>query len=536
LAVAPDSSSTRAGRTRTAVAIAALAVVYACAARLGLLMDAVSGFATLVWPAAGIALFALVRYGAALWPGVFAGAFAVNLWTGAPPLAAAGIAAGSTAEALLGAWAVRRAVGQRMIPTRLSDVVAFVALAAIGSTLISATVGTLSLVASGVVTAGHAVETWRAWWLGDATGDLIFAPLLMAWTFDVAAIGRHARARALEALVLSVALVGAAFLVFETRLAVTHAFAQSYMLFPLLIWASIRFGLRGATAATFAVSMVAIWGTARGHGPFLHERLATSLVFLQLFMAIVSVTTLLLAVAIGERNQAVKSREWLLASVSHDLKNPLNMIGLSTDFLARILPADNDKVQRQLASLRVAGTRMNALVRDLLDLSTIESGHLSLDRTVMSARSIVEEAVEATRAVADSRAQSLHATIAREEPSVLCDRGRILQVLVNLIDNAIKFSPEKSEINVTVDNDAGWVRFSVTDVGPGIAAENVRRVFEPFWRGPHHAVPGTGIGLAIAKTIVEAHGGRIWVTSREGHGSCFCFCVPSAKPPDPKTN
>src|SRR5947208_834812 len=109
----------------------ALAVVYSGAARLGLLMDAVSGFATLVWPAAGIALFALLRGGSQLWPGIFVGAFLVNLWTGAPPLAAFGIAVGNTAEALVGAWAVRRMTGPREIPTRLTDVIALVGLAAI---------------------------------------------------------------------------------------------------------------------------------------------------------------------------------------------------------------------------------------------------------------------------------------------------------------------------------------------------------------------------------------------------------------------
>ena len=509
--------------------MAVLAIVYAAAARLGLLMDAVSGFATLVWPATGIALFALLRYGVALWPGIFVGAFVVNVWTGAPPLVACGIAAGNTAEALIATIGLRRLTALREVPTRLTDVVGLVLLAAIGSTMVSATIGTVSLQIGGVVAGAHALETWRAWWLGDMTGDLIVAPLLLAWTFDLRSLPRHARRRALEAILLTVALAGGAHIVLDTTLATNHAFTQSYMLFPLLIWASIRFGLRGATAATFAVSVVAIWGTAHGRGPFVHERLATSLLYLQVFMAVVSVTTLSLSVAIAERNRAIKSREWLLASVSHDLKNPLNMIGLSAAMLARLLPPDNEALRRQVASIETASARMNALVRDLLDLSSIEAGHFSIEREPVETSALVDEAVAATRAVAAGRSQTL-LTISAQGPWVVCDRRRIVQVLVNLIDNAIKFSPAQSEIKVTVEGDETSVRFSVSDVGPGIAPSDARQVFQPFWRARNASQPGTGIGLSIAKTIVDAHGGRIWVTSPvvAGAGSSFSFSLPAA--------
>ncbi len=522
------SPSTRARVGRKIAATVGLALVYAGAARLGLLMDAVSGFATLVWPAAGIALVALIRFGANVWPGVFVGALVVNAWTGAPLLVACGIAVGNTLEAVLGAWAVRRVTGMREVPVRVREAMGLVTLAAVGSTVVSATVGTVSLRLGGIIGAAAAVETWRAWWIGDVTGVLVCAPLLLAWSVDSRAILRGARDHALEAIVLGLALVGGALLVFETSLANAHAFAQPFMLFPLLIWASLRFGLRGGSAATFALSIIAIWATARGHGPFVHARLATSLLFLQVFMAIVSVTTLMLAVAVAERDRAVKAREWLLAAVSHDLKNPLNMIGLGTDFLSRRLPSD-DGAQRHLANLRAAARRMELLVRDLLDLATIEAGQFAIDAAPVPARAIVDDTLEATRAIAEAKAQSLHATIASSEPELVCDRGRVVQVLVNLVDNAIKFSPDGSPINVTVDRDADTVRFSVTDVGPGIAGDEAPHVFEPFRRVRGTGKPGTGLGLAIAKAIVEAHGGRIWLTTRVGGGSTFWFALPARR-------
>ena len=515
---------TRVGR-QIAAAVA-LAAVYACVARLGLMMDAVSGFATLVWPAAGIALVALLRLGLGVWPGIFAGALVVNVWTGAPLLVAAGIAVGNTLEAIVGAWAVRRVTGMRAVPARLSEAVGLVLLAALGSTLVSATIGTLCLRAGGIVDDAAFGNTWRAWWLGDATGDLVCAPLLLAWSVDARGLLRLAPRRALEALLLAVAVVAGALGVFEARTAVEHALTQPYMIFPLLAWASLRFGLRGASAATFAISVVAIWSTARGHGPFVHARLATSLLFLQAFMAVVSVTTLLLAVAIDERDRAIETRKWLLAAVSHDLKNPLNMIGLGTDFLGRFLPAD-EAPRRQLGNLRTAVRRMNALVRDLLDLSTIEAGRLSIARAPVPARQLVDDALEGTRTLAEARSQSLHGAVAGGDPIVHCDAGRVVQVLINLADNAIKFSPEGSAIELAVAAEPGAVRFAVSDAGPGLSAAEARRVFDPFWRAHTGGRQGTGLGLAIARAIVEAHGGRIGVHARPGGGSVFWFVLPA---------
>jgi signal transduction histidine kinase len=496
-------------------------------------MDAVSGFATLIWPATGIALVALLLWGPALWPGIFVGAFITNLWTGAPALVACGIAAGNTAEAIVAAWAIKRATGLREAPRRLSDVVALVGLAAIVSTAVSASVGTLSLYIGGVVTSAHLLETWRAWWLGDATGDLVIAPLLLAWLAQPTTTSGKPRRRVLELVALALSLAGVSLLVFGTRMAADHAFAQSYVLFPVLIWASIRFDLRVSTTATLVVSMLATWGTARGCGPFVHARLATSLFFLQVFMAVVSVTMLLLSAAIAERNRAVAGREWVLAAVSHDLKNPLQMIALSVEYLTRQLDRERKSAQRSLADIRAAADRMTGLVRDLLDYASMEAGSFSIEPKTASARSLVEAAMEHTRVLASARSQTIHATIASHEPTVSCDADRVIQVLVNLVDNAIKYSPRGGDINLTVDDADGWVRFAVTDMGPGIAPDDAQHVFEPYWRSARSSkTGGTGLGLVIARTIVEAHGGRIWLSTRFGTGTTFSFSLPSRPQPE----
>src|SRR5689334_14905468 len=157
-----------------------LTVAYIGAAKLGLMMDAVSGFATLVWPASGLSLAALLLLGTRLWPAIAMGAFLTNLWIGAHPLVAAGIAVGNTLEALVGVALFRYVPGLSLAFDRMRDALALIAMA-LASTTVGATVGVLSLAAGGILAPGSGAETWRAWWVGDALGDLVVAPLLLVW-------------------------------------------------------------------------------------------------------------------------------------------------------------------------------------------------------------------------------------------------------------------------------------------------------------------------------------------------------------------
>ncbi len=528
-----SSAATRGRRLPDSALALLLAIVYIAAAKLGLMMDAVGGFATLVWPATGIAFAALLRGGPQLWPGVAIGAFVVNVWIGGPVAVSLGIAVGNTLEAVLAVWAVRRLTGLRAAPDRLAGVAGLVLFAATLSTMVSATIGTLSLRVGGIITPGHVLETWRAWWLGDAAGDLIAAPILLAWSVrpNRPPPERIGLGHMVELAALSASILVTTFVVFDTRSAADYAFTQIYLLFPLLLWAALRFGLRGATTAAFAISAIAIWSTAHGHGPFVHARLATSLTFLQVFLAIVSITALVLAAAIAERDDAVRARDRLLASVSHELKNPLHTILLGTEVLLT-QPRADEQAHRQLLGMRRATSRMGALVRDLLDVAAIEAGRFSLERAPVGARAIVEETLEQAGTLAASRSQTLLRELGSAEVYVNCDRGRVLQVLVNLVDNALKFSPSGGSVMLRVDADGDWVRFSVSDHGSGVAAADARHLFEPYWRARDARSGGTGLGLSIAKAIVEAHGGRIWLERRDGDGSTFCFSLPIHEPAD----
>jgi len=291
-----------------AVKVAVLAAIYVAVARLGLKLDPVSRFATLVWPPTGVSLAALVLFGRNLWPGVFLGAAVVNVMTGAPLAVALGIAAGNTLEAVAGEYALRRIPGFRLGLDRRLDAFAMIAVALL-SALVSATIGVTSLSAAGLVPNGQLVNTWLAWWQGDVLGDLVVAPFLLTWIsapwYRTTAV-RAAEAAALGALVLC----ASAFLLSANGDDVTGlaAFRQPITLLPFLIWAALRFGTQGAAGATLLVSAVAVWTTAQAHGPFMRPELHESLGVLQAFMSVVAVTFLVLGAVTAERLRFERER------------------------------------------------------------------------------------------------------------------------------------------------------------------------------------------------------------------------------------
>jgi signal transduction histidine kinase len=279
-----------------------LVVVYFITAKLGLLMDAVDGLATTVWPPTGVSLVALSLFGYRLWPGIAAGAFLVNYTAGAPFLAACGMSAGNTLEALVGTYLLRRFAGFRGSLDRIQAVVGLVVLAAGVSTMMSATIGVTSAWLGGVIPSASFGKAWSTWWLGDAMGDLILAPLLFAWAEPLR--NRLPPARVAEAGALMVSLVMVCMLAFHTAPVLSGAvLLQPYLVFPLLIWAALRFWQRGTMTATFLVTGLAIWRTAQGFGPFARGTVNDSLLSLQAFMGVVAVTMLIMAAGVAERRR-----------------------------------------------------------------------------------------------------------------------------------------------------------------------------------------------------------------------------------------
>jgi signal transduction histidine kinase len=514
-------------RAHTIVLNLALAAAYVVVARLGLRIDAVSGFATLVWPATGISLAALLLLGYRVWPGIAAGALVTNLGIGAPLAVACGIAVGNTLEAVAGAWALKRLTGGYPSFSRVRDVLVLIGLAAVASTGISAAVGVASLELGGIVGGAKAVETWRAWWLGDAMGDLVLVPLLLgeAAGGDVRPDG-SSPARVREAAALGSLLVVTNVVVFGMREGRDSSLLrEAYLAFPLLVWAGLRFGARGAAWANFVVSAVAVAGTVAGRGPFQMATLSQSLVHLQAFMLIVAATSLILGSVSDERRIAIGLRDSLISLASHELRTPLTSLQLRVQLLARNARAptlSKERFSRDAAGAEDQVKRMARLVDDLLDISRIMSGRLRLDVEDVDLGGFVREVVD--RCAEPQRA--LVGVMTEGEPIVgRWDRMRIDQIVSNLLSNAIKYG-ENNPIEISVGREADRARLVVRDHGVGIAAADLPRVFERFERAAARHIGGFGLGLWIVRQVVDALGGTIAVESRLGAGSVFIVELP----------
>jgi signal transduction histidine kinase len=224
----------------------------------------------------------------------------------------------------------------------------------------------------------------------------------------------------------------------------------------------------------------------------------------------------------------VATRDEFLGVVSHDLRNLLATMVSSAELIATdALREDRrEHVLSHAQRIRRSGGRMARLIGDLLDVASIDAGRLAVTPEVVDPAQVVVEAVETFQAQASSRGVSLAAEIERPSSPATFDPARVLQVLTNLLSNAIKFTPENGSVTVRLERMTDELRFTVRDTGVGISAENRDAVFERFGQVAANDRRGLGLGLYISKCIVQGHGGRIWVQSKPGEGSTFCFTLP----------
>lgn len=280
-----------------------VAVAYGATAVIGLTYAAVGSTVTLIWAPSGIALAALLLLGLRMAPAVALGALAANAWTGVPLAVAAGIAAGNTLEALAAAWLLTHVGDFRAALDRRRDVMALVAVAALGSTTLSASVGVLSLSLGQLLAPGVAPHAWVKWWLGDMMGVLVVAPAVLVWVRQP--IPSLPAARAAEAAVLASALVLVSYMVFGApEVAGRGYYPAALAIFPFVIWAALSFGQLGASLLSVVVAVVAVWGTILGTGPFVVDHAFDALARWCVFSIVVAVTGLLLAASVMEQRRA----------------------------------------------------------------------------------------------------------------------------------------------------------------------------------------------------------------------------------------
>jgi len=534
------------------LALAALLGVYIAAGKIGLSLASIHASASPVWPPTGIALAAFLTLGYRVWPAIFCGAFVVNVTTVGSVATSLGVAAGNTFEGLLGAYLVRRFAGGAAAFDRAQDVFKFAGLAALLSTMVSATVGVGTISVGGYAEWADFESIWLTWWLGNATGALIFAPLLVLyardWRSDLT------RARLLEAAALWIATTVIGLAVFGEGL--THVVGLmtlplTFLCAPPLVWAAVRFKQREAAMLVAVLSGIAIWETMRGFGPFATAPENESLLLLQVFMGTVSLMVTSASALVAERRRGEQEREDLLAReqaaradaedanrakneflamLGHELRNPLAAIISAVSVLDR-LGSPDEIAARAREGIRHQITHLGRLVDDLLDVAHVTSGHIVLACEPVNLATSVQRSVSN---LASTGRLERHVVDVRAEPVwASADPTRLDQIVANLLTNAIKYTSPGGTICVRVGGQDDHAVIGVTDTGIGIPP-TLLRIFDLPSQGERRldgAQEGLGVGLTLVRRLVELHGGRVEVFSEgPGRGSEFVVRLPRVQP------
>jgi signal transduction histidine kinase len=543
-------------------------VTYALSAKLGGLLALPPEHVSAMWPPSGVALAGLLLTRHREWPALMLGALLTAPFAMSPhwAMSVTGlvVTASNLLEALVGALLLRRWVHLRPSLDRVRDVLGLVGLSAIVSTALGATLGVGALSMAEPMSGARFWHTWRVFWVGDAMGVLVVAPLLLTWLEGSPSAWPRRRRVELVALLVGLGIV--THLVFRAPYSGSPDAAAfhpvTYVVFPFLLWAALRFEARGAALATAVLSGVAIWHTAHGSGPFAQEAWHNaSLAFLQSFLAAASMSGLLLASALGERRHAQEEvshlnqelrhslrtlaatqaelvrRERmaalgeLSATVAHEVRNPLGAISNALAALRRLVPQVTQGPAGTLVGIMDEEVqRLDLLVNDLLDFARPVEPRLQ----PQPLHPVVEGALAAAL-----RSGGAHITVSRAVdehlPPVSVDPQLLHVALSNLFTNAAQAMPQGGTLTARLEPDTGAsaprARLTISDTGHGMAPEVRARIFEPFFTT---RASGTGLGLAIVRRIIDGHHGELSVQSAPGQGTTFTVWLPYAsEAPEP---
>src|SRR6266404_2810235 len=523
--------------------IGVLAVIYFAVGKFGLMLASLHASASPVWPSAGIALAAMLLFGYRVWPAIFVGAFLVNLTTAGNVATSFAIAIGNTLEALAGAWLVNRFAGGKEFCDRPQGVFKF-ALAAGISTIISSAFGVTSLALAGFANWTNYGAIWLTWWLGDATGDLVFTPLVLLWTG--ASKRRWNKKEAAEVGTLLLLLVLLSSIVFGGWFEISSRnYPIAFICGPIVIWMAFRFTQRETATGIFILSAIAVWGTLRGFGPFVGETENQSLLALQSWTAVLAITAMALSAGMAERRRieeelqqqksvvetANRTKDHFLAMLSHELRTPLTPV-ISTLESLETEPTQTQDTRSALTMIRRNIELETQLIDDLLDFTRIARDKMQLRFVPVDAHLAVSNVVEICRAEAESKKLHVHLNLRANAHHVAADAAKFQQIVWNLLKNAVKFTPDGGEIAISSFNPSPDVlTISVRDTGIGMEPEVMQRIFDPFEQGNRsfeRRFGGLGLGLTISKSLAQAHSGTLTAQSggRE-RGSTFVFSMPT---------
>jgi signal transduction histidine kinase len=524
-----------------------LALAYFVAGKAGLRLAFLQPNASPVWPPAGIAVAALLVLGSRAWPAIFVGAFFVNTTTAGNVGTSLAIASGNTLEALCAAWLLNRYAGGTRVFDRAQDVFKF-ALIGAGSTAISPSIGVTSLALGGFADWGNYGRVWATWWLGDLTGYLVIAPLVLLWWIGPRPQWNTKQKLEAGGLLLLLMVVGGA--VFGGWfVGIVHNYPLTLVCGPIILWTAFRFGQLETATGIFIIGGIALWGTLNHYGPFQLLTDDESPLTLQSWAGVMTLTSMTLAAAMTERRRieaeleqqkaavesANRTKDNFLAMLSHELRTPLTPVVSFLDLL-ETEPGKSEMVRTALAAIRRNIELEGRLIDDLLDLTRIARGKLKLELKPIDAHEAILHVVEMCQAEAAEKRLHVEMDLRASDSWVEADAAKFPQIIWNLLKNAIKFSPEAGEIRISSANEEpDGLTIAIRDNGVGIEPEVIGRVFNPFEQaGPssQQHQGGLGLGLAISKAIAIGHGASLEATSNGcGRGATFSLTMDTTSPP-----
>lgn len=555
----PEASSRRS--ISYAGDLVAIGAIYFALAKGGLALASIHPSATPIWPPTGVALAAVLLRGYRIWPAIFTAAMVANATTAGSVASSVAIATGNSLEAIVGAYLINRWSGGRNTFSTPNSVAKFALICVVIATPISASIGLTSLATVGYIEPKNFADAWITWWLGDATGALVIAPVIVLW-----AAGQHhafSRNEFLETVgvLATAAVVG--LIAFSPLIEQTPGRDPLGFLAILpMLWAALRRGPRDTATVALVLAGTTIWGTLMGGGPFTRGDLNSSFLLVLMFLISITVPSLLLSAdvevrkkaeeslrraqielerKVAERTQelelanAAKSR--FLAMASHDLRQPLHALGL---FVAQLrTPLNSTERTQTIERVDAARKEMDEMFNSLLDISRLDAGMLTPKITEFPIAHLLQK-IERTFNQA-TREKGLQLRVRRSNAWVRSDAMLLERILLNLVSNAVRYTL-RGGIIVGCRRRGKTLRIEVWDTGPGIPEDQKQNIFGEFVQVPaqeRNRSGGLGLGLAIVDRLRLLLGHQIDLASSVGRGSRFAIelpmvdeCVTSTAPVD----
>jgi len=521
--------------------LTATALYFALGAVVSRFFAAYGLFPAPIWLPTGIATVAAMMGGTGMLPGIFLGSFLTNDLLFAPPLVITTII--STTNALgpvIGTLVLLRLRPKGGLFNSFGGIVAFLVCTTFLSPAISATGGAIAMAVVGRPfdpTLFYSI--WVNWWLTDSGGTLYLAPALILWlgleTETEARLGRLRAGFGRRDLA-----VWAWIAVVSAVLFLTPPLRGSYIrsAFPFLLvvplsWIALRMSLRSAYTLVSLVAIVATAGTVAGFGPFQNHALANPLQLVGTLVVLLAMNVLTIVSLVSERQEAQSessAKSMFLAETSHELRTPLNAIIGFSEMIRDAMMGPIDTRYRDYGNdIAGAGRHLQKVINDILDISKVESGRLELHEEVVSIEESLQECGRIIAAMAKLASVTLEIEAHETFPLLRFDPIRFRQILLNLMSNAVKFTPAGGHVSVSASVAKDAIVIAVADTGIGMRREDIAIALKPFRQidsALSRRFDGTGLGLPLAKALTELHGGTLEIESAPGEGTTVRLRLP----------